>query len=61
MENENFVKINLKKSSSKEGRMGYDIEVKANENADEKMLEKLAEMSIKTALKTQKILYERGF
>ena len=54
-EPKNYAKISLKKSSST-GKTGYDIEVKASDDANQELLNKLAEMSIKTALKSQKII-----
>lgn len=54
-ESMNFVKIELKKSSSTQ-KLGYSISIQAAEGAKQEMLDKLAEMSIKTALKSQQII-----
>lgn len=54
-ESNNFVICTIKKSSSKEGKLGYDIQVKCSENCNKEMIEQLTELSVKTALKAKGI------
>lgn len=59
MENEkqelNFVQVNYKKSSSKDGKIGWDIVVK-NTNASQKELDDIATIAINTAKKLQNVI-----
>jgi hypothetical protein len=48
----NYVKITLKKSSSKDGNVGYDIECN-NSNATQEEMDLIATVALKTALKVR--------
>ena len=52
-ESANCVEINLKKSSSKDGGVGFDIKVRCDGKATQEQMDKIAEISFKTALKTR--------
>lgn len=58
-EEKNYVKVNLTKSSSKEGNLGYTIEVKCSDPKQDKELLERAENALNTALQTEKELSSR--
>ena len=60
-ETKNGVEIQLKKSSSKDGNVGYDIKVFNNGSITQERLDQIAEMSLKSALKCQEVLAGRGY
>jgi len=53
MKPNNSVKVSIKKSSSKDGGIGWDIDVIADGFLSQKALDDIAEMALKTALKTR--------
>ena len=60
-ESGNYVRVQIKKSSSKDGKIGWDIDVKNNTIVEghQQVLEEMSEIAIKVALKT-KIALEGG-
>ncbi len=60
-ESGSYVKVQIKKSSSKDGKIGWDIDVKNNTTVDghQQVMEEMSEIAIKVALKT-KIALEGG-
>lgn len=50
-----YVKVDVKKSSSKTGGVGYDVSVLAGEGASEDRLNALADLALRTALKSYKV------
>ena len=55
----NYVKIDLKKSSSS-GKMGYDISVGTDGSVPQEQLQKIAENALNVALKTEAALHKLG-
>ena len=56
----NSVEVSLKKSSSKDGNVGYDLTVRTDGTATEEMLNDMATKALKVALRVQEVLIQRG-
>lgn len=54
-EPKNYAKVDLKKSSSS-GKEGYDIQIQASEGITQEHMDKIADIAVKTALKTRKFI-----
>lgn len=52
-ESKNYVNVQLKKSSSKDGGMGWEIEAQSDGSITKEQLEKIAEDVLNTAMKTE--------
>lgn len=55
-EMKSYVKISYKKSSSKDGGQGYDIDVCACSGATEKEMNDLGDLAINTARKLREVI-----
>ena len=51
-----FVKVSYKKSSSKDGGIGYDIDVCAADGATQEVIERLSTLAIKTAKRLREVI-----
>lgn len=60
IEMSNYAKVALKKSSSKDGKIGWDIEIKSDGSFDKQKLQDIAEDAMNVALKVKIALESEG-
>lgn len=60
-EPQNFVQVDLKKSTSSGGGLGFDIKVRVGEKATQEQMDKIAQIAFSTAFKVQIMVSQKGF
>lgn len=57
----NYVQVDLKKSSSKDGGLGFDLRVRCDDKATQEQMDKIAQIAWSTAMKVYLLVQGKGF